>query len=185
MFLEFIVNFLRGEVIWHRLIAAVSTIPNAEAWLWSAALLGVYTLIALPVGFRADFIKVDIQKSWVVVIGVIVGSLLRPAITEELFFRVLLLPHATENASPAALWFWGLGSLVIFIVYHPLNAMTFFPVAGETFLNPIFLFLAALLGAICTISYWQSGSLWPPVVIHWVIVAVWLLLLGGYQKLYA
>ena len=105
-------------------------------------------MIALPVGFGAGFIKVDIQKSWVVVIGVIGGSLLRPALTEELFFRVLLLPHATENASPAALWFWGLGGLVAFIVYHPLNALTFFPVAHETFLHPIFLFLSALLGAI-------------------------------------
>ncbi|HEY9300910.1 MAG TPA: CPBP family glutamic-type intramembrane protease [Phormidium sp.] len=180
-----IIHFLGLEVLWHRVVTAVSTLPDAEAWLGSAALLGIYTLIALPVGFGSGFIKIDIQKSWVVVIGVIAGSLLRPALSEELFFRALLLPHATENASPAALWLWGLGGLVIFLVYHPLNAMTFFPVGRETFLQPIFLFLAALLGAICTISYWQSGSLWPPVIIHWVIVAVWLLLLGGYQKLYA
>lgn len=182
---EMIVNFLGLESIWHRLVTAFSTIPDTQAWLASAALLGIYTLIALPVGFSSGFIKVDIQKSWVVVIGVIAGSLLRPALTEELFFRVLLLPNGTENTSPAALGLWALGGLVIFLIYHPLNALTFFPVARETFLNPIFLFLAALLGIICTLSYWQSGSLWPPVVIHWVIVAVWLLLFGGYRKLYA
>jgi predicted Abi (CAAX) family protease len=72
----------------------------------------------------------------------------------------------------------------MFIVYHPLNALSFFPKGLKTFFNWVFLVLAALLGIICSIAYLQSGSLWTPVVIHWLAVVIWLLLLGGYGKLY-
>ncbi len=72
----------------------------------------------------------------------------------------------------------------MFIVYHPLNALSFFPRGLETFFNVIFLVLAALLGIVCSIAYIQSGSLWTAVGIHWFAVVVWLLLLGGYRKLY-
>jgi predicted Abi (CAAX) family protease len=82
------------------------------------------------------------------------------------------------------LWFWGCLSLFLFVVYHPLNALSFFSRGIETFFNRIFLTLAALLGMLCSLTYLQSGSLWTPVVIHWLVVVVWLLLLGGYRKLY-
>ncbi len=44
---------------------------------------------------------------------------------------------------------------------------------------------ARLLILFTLIAYLQSGSLWTPVVIHWLAVVVWLLFLGGYRKLYA
>ncbi|MFE1747552.1 type II CAAX prenyl endopeptidase Rce1 family protein [Coleofasciculus sp. H7-2] len=167
----------------HRLITAVSTIPDAQAWLYSAALVLIYALISLPIGFKLGFLKLDVETSWQIIVGVMARCLLSPAISEELFFRILLLPHPTENATPATLWLWGCISLVMFIIYHPLNAVTFYPDGLQTFFNPIFLFLAALLGVICTLAYFQSGSLWMPVAIHWLIVVGWLLLLGGYKKL--
>lgn len=91
------------RVITHRLSAAVLTVPNTKAWLYTAALLLLLTVVALPIGF--------------------------------LF-------------------------------------------------NLVFLLLAALLGFVCSVAYLQSGSLWTSVVIHWLAVVVWLLLLGGYKKLY-
>ncbi|XGV98198.1 MAG: CPBP family glutamic-type intramembrane protease [Leptolyngbya sp. BL-A-14] len=39
-----------------------------------------------------------------------------------------------------------------------------------------------MLGIICTLSYLKSGSLWMPVVMHWVIVVSWLLIFGGLEK---
>ena len=107
-----------------------------------------------------------------------------PALIEELVFRVLLLPRTTENLPIGLVWFWVGISLVLFIVYHPLNAISFFPSGRDTFFNLIFLTLAGLLGFVCSLAYLQSGSLWTPVFIHWLVVAVWLLLLGGYGKLY-
>jgi predicted Abi (CAAX) family protease len=172
-------------VIAHRLITAVSTLPDAEAWLHAAALILIFTIIALPIGFQRGFLQIEVLRaSWSKIIGIIATSLFMPAVIEELFFRVLLLPRTTEKVSALGLWFWGCISLAMFIVYHPLNALSFFPRGLKTFFNVVFLVLAALLGIVCSIAYIQSGSLWTPVVIHWLAVVVWLLLLGGYKKLY-
>jgi predicted Abi (CAAX) family protease len=93
-----------------------------------------------------------------------------PAITEELFFRALLLPRTSENVSISVLLLWGCISLLLFVIYHPLNTVSFFPRGANTFFDFVFLLLAALLGIICSITYLQSGSLWTAVVIHWLTV---------------
>jgi predicted Abi (CAAX) family protease len=173
------------NIIFHRLSTAISTFPNLEAWLYAAFLLVLFTIIALPIGFLWKFLQIDVVKaSWQTIIGIITISFVTPAVTEELFFRALLLPQTTEKLSMAQLWVWGCIGLAMFIVYHPLNALTFFPRGLKTFFNIVFLVLAALLGIVCSFAYLQSGSLWTPVVIHWVVVVVWLLFLGGYRKLY-
>ncbi len=163
---------------------AFSTIPDRTDWLVAVMLVLVYTAIALKLGFRSGFLTVDVQTSKPIIAGVLVGCLLSPGLTEELFFRVLILPHPEENASGLALLFWGGVSLALFVVYHPLNALTFYPEGRSTFMNPVFLRLAAILGGACTVAYLQSGSLWSAVAIHWLAVTVWLLLLGGYRRLY-
>jgi predicted Abi (CAAX) family protease len=168
-----------------RLRLATSTIPNLEAWLYAAALLLVFTVIALPIGFWWGFLQLEVlTESWKTIIGIIATSFLMPAVTEELVFRVFLLPHPIEKASVSVLWLWGCISLVLFVVYHPLNALSFFSKGRKTFFNWVFLLLAALLGVVCSLTYLQSGSLWIPVAIHWLVVVVWLLVLGGYRKLY-
>ncbi|MBD2181424.1 CPBP family intramembrane metalloprotease [Planktothrix sp. FACHB-1355] len=168
-----------------RVSRAFTTLPSIDNGLLCALLLAILALISLPLGFKFGFLQIDVLKeSWPKVVKIIAISLLFPAITEELFFRVLLLPHPTENVSTTKLVLWIFISLVAFIVYHPLNAISFFPAGLKTFFNPIFLSLAALLGGACTVAYLQSGSLWLTVVIHWLVVVVWLLLLGGYRKLH-
>ncbi|MEO0488081.1 MAG: hypothetical protein AAFZ49_00815, partial [Cyanobacteria bacterium J06659_2] len=89
----------------------------------------------------------------------------------------------SEGATISAFFAWGLVSLGVFIVSHPLNAIVFFPTRRTTFFDPIFLTLAGLLGGICTLAYGLSGSLWPPVLLHWVIVVIWLLLFGGERRI--
>ncbi len=186
MLSKYIVNLPSIMTIAHRLSVAVSTLPDAQAWLQAVGLLLLFTVIALPIGFRWGFLQFEVVRvSWLTLIGIIATSLLTPAVTEELFFRVLLFPQTTEHISVSDLWVWGCISLAMFIVYHPLNALSFFPRGLKTFFNVVFLILAALLGLTCSIAYIQSGSLWPPVVIHWLAVVVWLLLLGGYRKLYS
>lgn len=167
----------------HRFQAALTILPTGSAWGVTAALLGLYTLIALPLGLRFGFIQREMQTSPRVVREIMIVALLSPALSEELIFRVLLLPHASEHLSGLALLFWGVGGLIVFILYHPLNGISFFPAGRQTFFNPVFLGLAALLGVICTLAYWQSGSIWPPVALHWIVVVVWLLTLGGYRQL--
>ncbi|MGA9381318.1 MAG: CPBP family glutamic-type intramembrane protease [Phormidium sp.] len=172
------------RLIW-RISAAFSTLPTINAWLIAAALLLVLTLFCLPVGLWSNFLRIEnLKASKKIILGIITGSLLFPAISEELFFRVLFLPHPQENGTAATVWFWGIISLVLFVIYHPLNAVTFFPTGRKTFFNPVFLLLAAVLGIVCNIVYEQSGSLWLPVIIHWLVVVVWLVFLGGYKQLH-
>ena len=172
------------QTLVYRLITAISTLPSAQDWLFSALLLLGLSLISLPLGFYLGFLQFDILKaSWVKVATITGRTFFFPGVSEELFVRVLLLPHPSENASISAQWLWGCISLAVFIIYHPLNALSFFPAGRQTFFNLVFLLLAALLGIVCSIAYLKSGSVWPPVAIHWLVVVVWLLLLGGYGKL--
>jgi predicted Abi (CAAX) family protease len=171
------------QTLVYRAIAAISTLPSAQAWLHSAFLLLLLTLISLPLGFYFGFLQVDILKAGRrTVASVAVGSLLT-ALGEELFFRVLFLPQTHASATLAVQWFWGGFSLVIFIIYHPLNALSFYPQGRLLFFQPMFLLLAGFLGVACILAYLQSGSFWLPVGIHWLTLLVWLLLLGGYRKL--
>ena len=176
------INYL--ALLARRISIAFSTIPDFTDLLVTVMLVLIYTTIALNVGFRSGFLTIDVQTSKPTIAAVLIGCLFSPGLTEELFFRVLILPHPEENASGLVLWFWGCVSLALFIVYHPLNALTFYPVGRSTFTNPVFLLLATILGGACSIAYLQSGSVWPAVAIHWLAVTVWLLLLGGYRRLY-
>ncbi|MEM6614884.1 MAG: CPBP family glutamic-type intramembrane protease, partial [Cyanobacteria bacterium P01_C01_bin.72] len=129
------------------------------------------------------FLRWNPCKSGKVIARVVVTSLFAPAILEELFFRVLLLPDPATKISSTSYWLWSGFSLLLFVIYHPLNALTFFPQGKSTFFAPIFLCLAAILGLTCAIAYQQTGSIWLPVLIHWLAVVGWLLFFDGLRRL--
>lgn len=171
------------EVIGERIFLGFATFPTFADWLKGIVLMLVYSLIALPFGWWSNFLQLDLQFFRKFAIRIIATSLIAPAILEELFFRVILLPCATENMNLKNVLIWSAISLVLFIIYHPLNGITFFSAGRETFFDPVFLCLATFLGLICTVAYLQSGSIWIPVSIHWLTVVIWLLFLGGINKL--
>ncbi|NJL48948.1 MAG: CPBP family intramembrane metalloprotease [Leptolyngbyaceae cyanobacterium SM2_5_2] len=80
-------------------------------------------------------------------------------------------------------WRIGLPILVLFVLMHVVSSLTVYPDGFPTFTTPLFLLSALLLGFICTMAYWQSGSWWVPVVMHWLVVFVWLMFLDGYGQL--
>jgi len=170
-----------------RLIAAAMTLPGLRDWLVAAGTLLIYGLIALPLGFRQGFLTwgqplitpLRLQDR----IGIALRAAIAPALVEELIFRVLLLPHPTAGIAIQTWLLWGMFSLLLFLLYHPLNALTFARFGFPTFLQPTFLTLAGLLGLACTVVYQQSGSLWTITAMHWIIVTIWVLWLGGHQKL--
>ncbi|WP_448562156.1 CPBP family glutamic-type intramembrane protease [Trichothermofontia sp.] len=152
----------------------------------SIAALGVliYGAIALPLGWRSGFLRRDpvplTVRGWVLRA---IGLFCLPALGEEVLFRVCLIPHVTEGV-PILSWLaWAALSLGLFVVYHPLAASSIYPAGYPTFFEPMFLLLTTLLGIICMAAYGLTGSLWPPVLIHWLVVVVWILGLGGAQKL--
>ena len=172
------------STVLQRLIDAV-TMPLSvrELGITLGILLG-YGAISLPLGFRFGFLqrstaRIQPQR---LLMGLL-KCFLMPALVEEGLFRIALLPHPLEG-TPWSQWLaWASLSLGLFVLYHPFNARTFYPAGNPTFFNPIFLGLAGLLGVTCCFIYGLTGSLWPPVIIHWLVVTVWLFGLGGGQRL--
>jgi uncharacterized protein len=157
----------------YRLQIGLTTVPQRRDWQYAVILLGLFAVIYLPIGFTAGFLKFDWRLNPGLMLSVAAGALIMPGIIEEFIFRLLLMPHRTESLSVRSRQFWTIVSWLLFLLYHMP------PWTPAFFKTPIFLLGAGLLGIACTISYWQSRSIWTAVLIHWVIVAVWLLCLGG------
>lgn len=165
------------QTLARRLTNAILTIPAKRDWAWAIALLLIYGAVFLPIGLASGFLRWQLPSSLWVAIGVLLRALLMPGLSEELFFRVLLIPHPSESVSLTTRRTWVGVSWISFVLYHPLN-----PAAPAFFGEPIFLLGAGLLGIACTIAYLQCGSLWTPVMIHWLAVVIWLLLFDGLAK---
>jgi predicted Abi (CAAX) family protease len=173
------------ERLAQRVRTAIAEAPCAADGWEAAALLTACAAVALPVGFGSGFLQLDLSLAWETAARVCLVALLFPALAEELFFRVLLIPHRQEVVFRSARWLWSGASWLLFVASHPLKPQVLWAGGPTTFTDPTFLLLAALLGLACTLSYARSGSLWPPVLIHWTAVVVWLLVLGGYRRLHA
>ncbi|MEB3272751.1 MAG: type II CAAX prenyl endopeptidase Rce1 family protein [Prochlorothrix sp.] len=182
-----------GEMVWlyslgQRVGEAAQRWPDRSIWLLTVGWLGLYAAFAVPWAW-GRLLRWEPVRSPGAILSNASIALIFPALFEEILFRVLPLPLSDRSGAGIAwdttpdLWIWTGLSLLVFILAHPLNAWLIFPDRRTTFYNPTFLTLAGFLGLICTLAYLQSGSLWPPVLIHWLVVVVWLLLLGGCQRL--
>ena len=98
-----------------------------------------------------------------------------PALAEELIFRGLLLSWFATISQRLGNWL----SIGLFVLWHPLQALAFGPPWAAIFLQPSFLFATFILGIVLTHIRIVSQSLWPVILIHWLLVVVWKLLLGG------
>ena len=96
-----------------------------------------------------------------------------PALGEEVLFRALVIPH--DRPWP---W-WLILSVLLFVLWHPLQALTFGPPWAGAFLDPWFLAAVAILGAALARIYAATRSLWPCVLVHWLVVLGWKAVLGG------
>jgi uncharacterized protein len=157
----------------NRVKTAVLTTPSQKSWLIAIGLLALYAVIYLPIGFALGFLTIEILPAWQVIIRVVVSAFLMPGVSEELGFRVLFIPLPSERVSQTSRYIWLGISWLLFLLWH------LHPFSPAFFHTPAFLIGAGLLGIMCTISYLQSASLWTPAMMHGVIVAVWLVMLGG------
>ena len=172
-------------IILNRLLTSLA-IPESKDWLIAIAGLLIYGAITIPLGLFSKFLTFKpklYSLSPIHLILLILRCLITPAITEELVFRVLVLPLPIEVLN----WGWwvfraGL-MLLLFVIYHPLNAKTFYKEGFPTFFNPVFLISTWLLGLTCTIVYALTSSFWMIVFVHWVVVVLWLVLFGGLVRL--
>jgi len=171
------------SVALRRVLASVILLPSGEEWGITALALLLYGAIAIPVGLRSGFLHWRaIEAKPLPFFKILFFLFLSPALWEELVFRVLPLPHPDGVPSTEEFLIPVLVSLVLFVLYHPLNALLFYRRGNPTFFEPIFLFLTALLGITCAFVYWLTGSLWTIAIVHWIVVAAWLLGLNGLTR---
>ena len=142
----------------------------------------IYGCISLIIGFYTDLFVVkvtDFPMSFILVVTLFIF----PSLLEEAFFRGILIPNNARNQSKKRILAYIALSTLVFVLWHPLNALTMNKSAAPFFFNPVFLFITALLGITCSIAYIISRSLWLPIFIHWFTVIIWVVFLGGRNKL--
>jgi uncharacterized protein len=158
----------------------LTALPKGSDLLFSLVVFLLYMAVALSFGFCSGFFTIQVLKTdiWVMV-ALPISLFFIPSFFEEIVFRGFLLPHKEREVSTIHLLFYAAFSIVLFIAWHPINAMTINHPAFSMFTNPVFLSLAALMAIACTITYLKTGSLWVPIAIHWLTVVVWVFLLSG------
>ncbi len=143
----------------------------ARVWILFAA----FAAFAAVVGFGTGLLEYDplpLPTALLLSFTLVVF----PSLVEEAVFRGLLIPRDAADRGRAAAGI--VFSTVIFVAWHPFNALVFTPSAA-VFLNPWFLVIVTALGVTCGYAYVVSRSIWVPVIIHWATVFAWVIFLGG------
>jgi len=171
-------SFLSGRLI--DLKRGLLTLPKGSDILFSVVVFLIYITVALCIGLYSGFLKIKVltTSTWVMIL-LPISFFFVPSLFEEMFFRGLLLPHKSRTTSNRLLLLYSVFSIFVFIVWHPINATTINHPAFAIFTNLVFLCLATLMSIACTITYLKTGSLWVPVVIHWLTVLAWVFFLNG------
>lgn len=154
---------------------ALKVWPNAGRWKATLGIsLPAVAIIALS-GYLGGWLRFDLVTDFQSSLIAAVILFFIPALAEELIFRGLLLSLFATVSQRLANWL----SIGLFVLWHPFQALTFGPPWSAIFLQPSFLFATFILGIVLTHIRIVSQSLWPVILIHWLLVLVWKLLFGG------
>jgi membrane protease YdiL (CAAX protease family) len=173
----------RPEGALARLRRLVSTWPGGKGWAQLgkevAWLVPALVLFAWLGGFLDWHPQLTPQLALVALIAFFV-----PSLAEEAVFRGLLLKPPSDGASglgPAAL------SALLFALWHPLQVLVCqWTLVGRCPLPwgwlgfcPWFLLACFALGLACARLTLRTRSIWPAVVLHWLVVVAWAALFAG------
>ncbi len=138
----------------------------------------VFAVFSVTLGLGTGLYQPGVLESslfWFLPLSLIVF----PSLLEEAFFRGILIPRDAASKGRVKAVMAITVSTLIFVLWHPFNALLFNEMALGIFLDPVFLVIVAALGLSCAYAYIKSGSLWLPIIMHWATVVVWVLFLGG------
>jgi len=159
-------------LILSRLKSALLTWPTVREWTISSAIYCGATIAIATIAFAFGLICWQPRLGgWYLRLSVFVI----PAFTEELLFRGLMIPGRDEGQGIVRAIAFG---TLAFVLWHVVEAITVLP-GARLFLHPAFLLCAGLLGLACAVTRYRTGSLWPAVLFHGVIVFAWQVLFGG------
>lgn len=159
-----------------RLTAAFATRPGRDAWRAMGCELAWLAPLILLCGWLGGFVRVGPLADPGELATLAVVAIVAPALGEETLFRVLPIPRADEGRSaalPIAV------SIAAFVAWHPLQAAIFGAEKVPVFLDPWFLLAVAGMGLALARLYRATGSIWPCVALHWLVVVGWKAFLGG------
>jgi len=152
---------------------ALRTVPALPYWALAALLLMLFVHVTGLLGLMTGFLKFE-PVSGPIALRIVLITPFIPALAEETLFRGYL-PNRAQTSRPRL---WIAVSTAIFVAWHGVLTLIL-PGAGPIFLRPDFLATSACLGVVCATLRMRSGSIWPGVVVHWIVVAGWLMVLGG------
>ncbi len=154
--------------------------PSVNDLIFGSIATLIYGIVAILFGLTTKLFSIKLYsgdfKTLLILPFVLI---IIPSIPEEIFFRGLLLPSPSEFGSKKQVLFGVLASMSLFILWHPFTALTIYPQVRELYTDIRFITIVAMLSFVCTITYLKSGSIWIPIVIHWLTVVVWMFFLGG------
>ena len=154
------------------LLAGLLCPPDRRGWLKVGLELGWSLPLMLVVAHLGGLVHFAPEGDASILLRLGATLLIAPALGEELLFRGLLIPRGASAK-------WILLSVLLFVLWHPLQAVTIGPPWAASFLDPWFLAIVAILGTALGRIYAATGSLWPGVALHWAVVFGWKSVLGG------
>ena len=161
----------------NNMIPGFKTSPKQELKL-SIYLIILFALFSFIVGEKGNLFRVGLLVSpgfFILPLSLFIF----PSLLEEMFFRGILIPNNTRDKGSKSIIIRVLTSTILFMLWHPFNAVTINLTANALFFNPYFLSIVFCLGLICSVTYVYSKSLWVPILIHWFTVLIWVFFLGG------
>lgn len=165
------------------------SIPDMQAWFLTLVMLLSYMAItylvykndpiATAIDARAFLTWQPTPLPWYRELLILLRLLFIPALVQEYIFRVLLIPYPKPWIPEASWWAWATLALGLFVTFQVVYGKWIRPKFSATLTHPTFLVLITLLGIASTILYRFTASLGTITVLHWFVVAMWWLLLGG------
>ncbi|NBO66362.1 MAG: CPBP family intramembrane metalloprotease [Acidobacteria bacterium] len=149
--------------------------PGTKAWTECGFLAAAVLLAMIGIGFSTGLYRLE-PGNLANLPMLALGVFFVPALGEEAIFRGLLVPARTTDARPWKAIGW---STLAYVLWHPLEGLTFLPGAKLLFTRTDFLVVTGLLGLVCALMRWRTGSLWPAVFLHCGLVVIWKTWLGG------
>tara|TARA_R110002096_G_scaffold250996_2_gene443657 strand:+ start:1216 stop:1695 length:480 start_codon:yes stop_codon:yes gene_type:complete len=143
--------------------------PSGRQWLGCG--LATAVLLAIAWLILPDFVDLSHRPSALQMVKIGAVAFLFPALIEELVFRGLLNPKQT----PLSI---GL-STALFVLWHPIAGYFLIPEAFPFVSDFRFLCFAALFGLTFCLMRRITGSLWAPILCHWIVTLTWKALGGA------
>lgn len=140
----------------------------------SLAFLATLILAGVAWLFLPHFADLEKVPSPAEMLKIAIVAFFFPALFEELVFRGFLNPNQSRFSIFA--------STAAFVAWHPIAATLFLPAAKPFVTDPIFLVFVAIFGLLFCLMRKMTGSLWVPILSHWLLTVVWKGL-GGAQFL--